>query len=165
MSTASDAAIGSIGAAAISGGRIVDDFYVRVDLVSSQQAGGRIDAACVKWWLEQSDEARAELIAKGKPLGEALDAFSFWLDSLSRKRPNEYTRIWGNGAAFDNVVLGNAYEMTGKRRPWRFWQDRCFRTVKDLSEVAEPRRKGTHHNALDDALHQARHLIRIRKSG
>ena len=25
----------------------------------------------------------------------------------------------------------------------------------------EPRRAGTHHDALDDALHQARHLIRI----
>ena len=44
----------------------------------------------------------------------------------------------------------------GGKAPWTFWQERDLRTLKGLSPDLRIERSGTHHNALDDALHQAR---------
>jgi hypothetical protein len=67
-------------------------------------------------------------------------------------------RLWGNGASFDNAILAHAYARCGATPPWKFWNDRCYRTVAALT--ATPRQQGgTHHNALDDARSQAEHLI------
>lgn len=79
--------------------------------------------------------------------------------------PREETRVWGNGAAFDNVILRRAYERTSResmKAPWPHWNDRCYRTIKGLyGHQVKIERTGTHHHALDDAASQARHLIRM----
>jgi exodeoxyribonuclease VIII len=70
--------------------------------------------------------------------------------------------LWGNGAVFDNTILGNAYFITGRKPPWNPWDDRCYRTVKALFKwIPADERQGTYHNALDDAMHQTKHLIKI----
>ena len=66
--------------------------------------------------------------------------------------------VWGNGATFDNVILSNAYKAAGMEQPWKFWDDRCYRTVKGLLPDIKIERLGTHHNAVYDAMSQARHL-------
>jgi len=48
-------------------------------------------------------------------------------------------------------------------RPWYFWNDRCYRTMKSLYPQIPMERDGVHHNALDDAISQARHLMAILK--
>lgn len=47
--------------------------------------------------------------------------------------------------------------------PWKFWNDRCYRTVS----AGFPRRQqtGTHHNALDDAISQTKHLLAYLPAG
>jgi hypothetical protein len=71
--------------------------------------------------------------------------------------------MWGNGAAFDNVVLRNAFERAHLTPPWNFRQDMCYRTIKTLfPDVEMPERVGKH-NALEDAKWQAQHLIAINK--
>ena len=71
--------------------------------------------------------------------------------------------VWGNGASFDNVILANAYEALGRRAPWQFWQDRCFRTVKSMYPKLELARLGTYHNALDDAKWQTEYLLALHR--
>jgi exodeoxyribonuclease VIII len=44
---------------------------------------------------------------------------------------------------------------------WEFWKDRCYRTIKNCYPDVPFDRRGTHHNALDDARSQALHLIAI----
>jgi len=78
---------------------------------------------------------------------------------MTARAPRENVRVWGNGAAFDNVILASAYRQANITQPWLFWNDRCYRTVKALSPAVTMQRNGTHHNALDDAESQARHLI------
>jgi hypothetical protein len=68
---------------------------------------------------------------------------------------------WGNGADFDLVILRSAFEAVDLDPPYAFHRVRCFRTVKSLFKVKKPERIGVHHNALDDALHQIRHLQEI----
>ena len=78
----------------------------------------------------------------------------------TRIEPVEPIRLLSrNGAAFDNVILASAYRRNGTRQPWQFLNDRCYRTMKAQYPAVKMQRNGTHHNAVDDAESQARHLI------
>lgn len=155
-----DAAIIAIGACQFdpATGDIAERCYLPVDLASSVAAGGIIDPSTVTWWLRQGDAARTELTRPALQIGSALDAFAVW---LARIGDPAKTEVWGNGAAFDNVILAGAYKRLGLAVPWRFFNDRCYRTIKSLHPAIKLDRAGTHHNALDDAESQARHLMAI----
>lgn len=73
-------------------------------------------------------------------------------------------RIWGNGADFDNVILASVYKRIGMEQPWLYRNNRCYRTLKALHPEIPIERVGTHHNAVDDAESQARHLLAIMRS-
>lgn len=159
MGTRPDAPIVSIGAVSFNSDGIVSEFYANVDLASSTNSGAVIDPNTVMWWMSQSDEARAALLVKEDEysLVGALSALSNWF-------PDEVAGVWGNGASFDNVILSESYLRAAVLRPWPFWKDRCYRTVKNMYPDVPMTRGGTHHNALDDARTQAEHLIAISKS-
>jgi hypothetical protein len=131
-------------------------FYMAITLESAVADGGVIDASTVMWWLQQSDEARKDICGAGLPIREVLAEFSGWLAAI-----NEDVKVWGNGAAFDNVILAQAYRRAGMPVPWPHWNDRCYRTMKALRPGIKMERTGTHHNALADATSQARHLRAI----
>lgn len=137
---------------------IGEKFYAAVDLASSVYWGGKIDASTVMWWLRQSDEARMALGRDGKDIGEALGLFADWLKGRGDR---QQIKVWGNGVDFDNVILSSAYHNMSHPVPWEWFNNRCYRTVKKLYPYVEIRRSGTHHNALDDAVSQAEHLIKI----
>ena len=116
-----------------------------------------MSADTVLWWMEQSKEARSALVKNPIPIGDALFDFSVWLT-----RHGDNVRVWGNGAAFDNVVLRAAYKNDNMKAPWSFRNDMCYRTMKNLHPgVVAGKREGTFHNAFDDAKHQAKHLVKI----
>ena len=138
--------------------QIGEKFYVVVNLESSVQCGGVIDASTVLWWMQQSDDARKAFESEGVHVAVALQQFSGWMENRATK---DEVRVWGNGAAFDNVILSSAYQANGLERPWQFWNDRCYRTIKALHPEVKMERSGTHHNAVDDAESQALHLMRL----
>jgi len=166
MGRGPDAAIVAIGAVEFglseSGAEVLGrSFYRVVDLDSSVHHGGVMDAETVLWWLGQGEAARRELIDRqAVNLPEALQEFACFIG-----QPGPQPYLWGNGAGFDNVILRRAYERLDVPPPWVHWHDRCFRTVRaENAHVPAPERRGTHHNALDDAMHQARHLMAIWRS-
>ena len=129
-------------------------FYRAVDLGSSVAAGLTVGQDTMLWWSKQSPEARRVFDDPARVrLPDALTDFSFWMKQLHGD-----TKVWGNGAAFDNAILSNAYARCGLPLPWDFWNDRCYRTVK-ARITAKPTRVGVYHNAVDDAETQARHLM------
>lgn len=148
------AAIVALGAVRFSAAGIEAEFYERIDLASCIGCGLVIEPATVLWWMRQSDEARAELAGPGLPLEAALDRFIRWLGGSE-------VRVWGNGAGFDCALVAEAYARIGRPVPWKFWNERCYRTIKADWPQVPMRREGTHHHALDDARDQARHLIAI----
>ena len=159
MGAGPNAAITAIGAVKFDPdkGEIVDTFYFKVNLESSVKQGGVIDASTVSWWLDQNEEARAEMQKKGKHILDGLYEFKGQIGSDAR--------IWGNGAAFDNVILRSAYERAQIIAPWDFWNDRCYRTVKTMFKQTPMVEKPTvAHHALADAEAQAKHLMLIAKT-
>lgn len=157
MSQKSNASIASIGAVKIQDGLIIDKFYCTVDIKSCKEIGLNIQKETVEWWSKQNPAALAELRKNNISIQDALSDFREWYGKKS-------LWTWSNGAGFDNVILENAYRAIGEDTPWKFYDSRCYRTVKAIINIEEEERQGTHHNALDDAVHQARHLIRILES-
>lgn len=153
MATSPNAAIISIGAVRFGSGQILDEFYQVVDLNSSLTVGLEIEADTLLWWMQQDDIARKQFLSGAKNISTVLDDFAAWL--------GQDAEVWGNGAAFDNVILTNAYKKCGKKRPWAYYNDRCYRTIKALYPNITLERAGTHHIAVDDSRHQAKHLMMI----
>lgn len=160
MGTTPDAPIVAIGACrfdeagALYGGNPYNSFYRKVSLQSAVDSGAYMDPETVIWWLQQEPDAQREIVSGEASLSDVLRDFAEWLGR------DEVLGVWGNGAAFDNVILAQSYRRVGQDVPWPFHLDRCYRTVKNFSDVPMDR-QGTHHNALDDAISQARHLVQI----
>ena len=133
------------------GDSILDRFYVAIEPESCVKRGLRMDADTILWWLHPDRAAaRNALLADERhDLQSALAGFSDWFGPGSLP-------VWGNGATFDNVILRNAYSVIDLDCPWSFWDDRCFRTLKNLAPaVFPPVNPVVAHHALDDAIFQA----------
>lgn len=165
LSTRPGGVIISIGATKFDeNGSYGEPFYTRIDPKSSMNAGFSIDADTILWWMRQSDEARADFQKESFHVSHALQKFAQWCDNEDAKERDNCNcaniELWGNGANFDNAILKAAYDKLNLEAPWDFWSDRCYRTMKAMyPHIKMPKRVGTHHNALDDAISQVNHLI------
>ena len=153
--TAANAPVISIGAVYFdrATGELGDKFDGRIDVADALRYG-KMSGDTFKWWLMQSQAARDELVS-GKHTAEfVLGKFDqFYCKPKS-------ARVWGNGASFDVTILDVAFpRILNKQPPWKFWDVRDCRTIKDLANSAgheyQGDRSGTHHGALDDAIFQA----------
>jgi hypothetical protein len=151
LGTKPGAVILSIGAVMFGPAGLGETFYAPVLLESCVNVGLNIDPGTVTWWMRQSDEARAAAFrADAAPVWQVLGDFFDWFNAQRAKHP------WCHGATFDVPILENAFEACNLAAPWAYWSVRDTRTLYDLAGVKVERAAGTHHNALDDAINQAR---------
>ncbi|EKS2824161.1 3'-5' exonuclease [Vibrio cholerae] len=167
MGNSSNAAIVAIGACFFepSTGEIGATFSRIISLESSQKCGC-IDASTVLWWMKQSSEARAVLNSpEAQNINLSLHEFREFVNSGSRQ-----PLVWGNGSSFDCVILKNTIiQCLGEQYvPWQFWNERDVRTMVDLGKNLlgfDPKRdmpfEGIRHDALSDAVHQAKYVSAI----
>jgi len=169
MGSNPDAPVVSIGAVFFepSTGETGPEFYQVVDLTSAMNFGAKPDASTILWWMKQSSEARSALLVEdAADLDVALTLFSEFLCGNAANGAKS-VQVWGNGATFDNVLLKQSYELVGGTAPWRFVNDRDVRTIVELGNAIgiNPRYdipfEGDKHNALADALHQAKYVSAI----
>ncbi len=157
MGSGVNSAIIALGAVAFDCTGVHSKFYEQVSLVSSVGIGLECDPSTIMWWMQQGDDARSAFKDNDKAghINAVLARFAKWFVDVGG------VEVWGNGAAFDNAILSNAYRKSGAVQPWKFWNDRCYRTIKSMNINISFDRIGTHHNAVDDAETQAVHLIKI----
>jgi hypothetical protein len=155
LDTKSTAVILSIGAVMFDKSGIGAEFYRTVDAQSAIDAGLSISGSTLLFWMKQSKEARKALFMNNVPLAQALEEFSTW---LSENSDPGAVKVWGNGSDFDNAMLQHAYSVCKLPVPWKFWNNRCYRTTCEVLNAASRKQEGTHHNALDDARSPAKHL-------
>lgn len=170
LGTGSNAVIASIGAVAFQFDPkrplIGDKFYaVTPDWDTQREKGRVITGNTVAWWLQQSESAirgilvSPDLSTPSDTMFSALGRFSNFVRQFDKPC------IWGNGADFDNVILGSMYDTYGLAKPWSYGRNRCYRTVNSAitlpPTIREVKRVGTHHNALDDAIYQTVRLLAI----
>lgn len=142
------ATIISIGAVEFGPGRLGETFYRSVDLESCQDAGLDIDAGTLDWWIRMDSDTQDQLMG-GDDLSTVLSDFSDWLTPVDE--------VWANSPSFDCEMLEAAYDAVDIQVPWEYYEERDFRTLKNLPVAADidQEHDGDEHDALDDAKHQA----------
>lgn len=157
LSTRADAVIVSIGAVKfdLDGGLEDPCFYTVCHL---DQPDRHMSPDTLGWWMTQTDDARAVFNDSNKMyLSDALLELINFIDHPQYK-------LWANGADFDIPIINHALGTQGLKTSVRHSNHRCYRTMKNLySQVPMPEFDGTRHNALADAIHQAKHLQAIYK--
>ena len=170
--TTADAGIISIGAVKfdLTSDKIGDEgFYASISLQSNLDYGLNINEDKMRWWMHpDQDKARGVFLEPKQGIDEALDNFRAWVtdhenDPVKQAIVMKDRRIWCNGANFDEPILSHALTHCRQPIPWKFWNVRCVRTYKTLPGAKDivVERQGVHHNALADALHQARLIQKI----
>lgn len=124
------------------------EFYLIIDIESSERAGLTISATTLKWWNDQ-----------GGPRQDGADEFhaamKFFKAFLDYSSPES---VWSWGSDFDLPILRALFKAAGLHWPLKYWTTRDARTVWDIANpgVIHPRAKG--HNALDDCRRQISQL-------
>jgi exodeoxyribonuclease VIII len=121
-----------------------------------------INGETVYWWMKQSDAARESVISSRVNfdtrfyITPVLVAFESFVRSAGM--PDE---VWSH-ATFDFVILKNAYKAAGLNSfPFNYQIARDIRTITAITGGAkfnEVKREGTHHDALDDCIYQAKYV-------
>lgn len=146
-------------------GALGQRIYQVFDLQDQIDAGLTISGSTLQWWMSQSDGARQ--VFNGPEFRHHLDdglvEFSVWLEGVRHtNNPDGELYLWGNGANFDNALLRAAAAKFDVDLSVSPFEDRCYRTLKNLFPDIKPGpRIGTHHNALDDAIFQAVHAVSL----
>lgn len=156
LGTAPNAPVIAIGAAFFdpSTGKLGGTFDAAIDLADAMRYG-RADGNTIKWWMGQSEAARKN-VTRGRHSAEKVWGMfhTFCLQNGDDVKP------WGNGSSFDISICEYAFgRVLDKATPWKFWNVRDCRTIKELADgivTFNEKLEGTAHTALDDAMHQAK---------
>lgn len=146
----------SIGAVMFNKESITHEFYRVLSIDDQLMKNREIDPGTIIWWMKQSDAARKvfQEIKSGQTKQALLD-FVDWFTHNSEK-----ASIWSNGANFDIPIMRSLLKDFEIPIPWKYWDEKCFRTLKPLipktNEVNMVK-----HNALWDARFQAQQLQKI----
>ncbi|MDQ8206197.1 3'-5' exoribonuclease [Coraliomargarita sp. SDUM461003] len=137
-------------------------FLLRVSIVDGLRLGLSVDSSTLEWWGQQSAVARAGL-ENGAVCVCVADLFERLGEFVDAYCDRDTVRVWTKGPGFDSAFLAVAARRVEKSLPWKFWNDRCVRTI--CEGVSAPKRgaDNVHHNALDDAIYQARWVRAARR--
>lgn len=136
-------------------GTLGDMFYANVH--GGHTYGLQRDPDTEKWWSEQAVEAQQALMSEPVFLPTALQRFSAWW--ASQDVDDVVAKFWANGPSFDEQILAACYRATSVDLPWHYRAPRDMRTICEAAGGVDLPFEGTEHNALHDAVHQAKCVI------
>lgn len=152
LATSANAYVLSIGAVAFNKDTHEIDAGVHFALAPNEQRRA-VSFSTVKWWLAQGKAAQEAAFAGSTPTTLALRQLGAYIGQNCTSK----CRVWANGPQFDLVILRSLCDDFNFQPPWHYRQERDFRTFTEGRDVtlAVPR-VGEAHNALDDAIWQAK---------
>lgn len=146
----------SIGAVVFDDYGIYEYFQADIDIESSKQFGFTVSQSTLDWWNQQDPIAK-NMAFSGK---ERVDLVLQKL--VDFYKDNGCTEIWSKGVLADIRWINNALDHFNIERPWEYYKEFCFRTLLKSVPRFEIPFAGVQHNALDDAIHQAKQFIYIK---
>ena len=136
---------------------IVDSFFEKIDQHSCLDLGCTVSVDTLLWWEEQSDAAKKAAFGGTTNIGYAMGML------VDFYKKYECAEIWSKGSIADIRWANNILDKLRLQKPWKFWEEMCFRTYLKYSPKVDFQPVGEAHNALDDAMNQAKHWIQINK--
>lgn len=160
LSERATAAVVSLGAVALDHNlRIVATFHTPID--AGMQSARHRCPRTIEWWRSQSLAAQGASLRAIGPLSprRALQEFVVF---VGQHADTKDVRLWGNGSGFDCSILEDLYNDHQIATPWHHRNERDLRTLLELYPQAQDVGvfEGEKHNALDDAMHEAKQLIK-----
>lgn len=146
----------SIGAVVFDDTQIHDYFEYFIDKETAIKEGFTVSQSTLDWWAQQDPDTRAYAFNGEGDIKEALYALVHFY------QVNGCTEIWSKGALADIRWINNALDHFGIERPWKYYKEFCFRTLLKTVPKFDFPFVGMQHNALDDAIHQAKQFIHIK---
>lgn len=151
-------------------GEIGEIFDKKIDIASQVNSSNRkIDARTLKWWTEQSNDAKKNIFGCDNPycLSDALSSFKHFYRSCDNSEYSDddsrTVTLWGNGSIFDLGILQHAFETDTEEEkiPWKFWAVNDVRTIVALNPSIKKNCMfdGTQHCAVDDCKHEIKYLV------
>jgi len=124
---------------------------LKLDIDAQNDLGRTTSDDTIEWWSKQNPQTQQKAFdLEGRtPLAEAISKFHKFVWNSDR--------VWSQGC-FDIVIIEDLYRMVGRTPPWNYWQIRDSRTLFDFVDGNLDRSK--HHDAMEDALEQARAVQR-----
>lgn len=145
LGTSPYAVVTAIGLVYFDEDKILDERYWAVDMTS--QPDRDISPQTVKWWLEQSKEAQDAMLKSAV----TAEAACLGIQAFYKRG----TPCWAKGSTFDHTIIQSLFESLNLKNPIHHREQWCMRGLMKITNTPPPKREGTHHNALDDAKHQA----------
>lgn len=139
-------------------GTIGSTFYMAMDIQDQMTKGRTISASTLKWWFGQSDAAKKVFHEQALPPVKVLNTMLHWMNV---NVPSKKDRVvWGNGSSFDISIMENIFKDYTIGVPWNYSGINDLRTFKrHVAKDAPLEFQGVAHNALDDAINQAKYVI------
>jgi hypothetical protein len=139
-------------------------FHQRLPIEEQIKNGRTISAGTLEWWFDQLANGAPNPTSGDEPKSvrnTLLDFNKFMAAALA-----EGGTVWYRGPHFDYVLLDSLYQSANATNPVPFFKVRDQRTFCAsekyiiLHDDTLAREK---HNAVDDAIWQARHIIQVSK--
>lgn len=156
-------AVLSLGAVLFTSKEVIAETYI-VPSLKSQLSGNKraVDADTVAWWMKQDVYAKKvfeEAMQSPLTIAGFCSDFSVFIDKHAGRSD---IVAWSNGAGFDVPIMEHIMHSVGLEVPWKFWNIRCYRTLKYLFPIENAvAKQSVKHNALDDARFQANCVMKF----
>lgn len=123
------------------------------------QLCGTVSLDTVRWWFDQKPEALSALV---NGLRNSAIAFDMALRQLAHfAAQHSVKQVWSHGGSFDLPIIRHHSAHHDIKMPWKYWDERCTRTLYAIKGKPTVQREGTHHSAMDDAVHQAQCVMEV----
>lgn len=161
LATTSDAVVLSIGAVEFEPftGRILSEFYHILRL--EDQSHRKISPDTIIWWFNNvNDKSKGVFTEEHKtPVRNALLYLSNFLG-------DDKKAIWACDPDFDCAILANLYTEYNLPCPWRYYEPRSVRTVREIATLHNIllEKSSTAHNALDDCKEQVKDVAKFNRA-
>ncbi len=132
----------------------LDTFYETISHKDSLSEGFTDNAETLAWWDKQRPDIQQEAFSGTRSVRGVLKTVSHYLAEIGEPKN---IILWGNGKDFDNVILAHAFKHLGIKQPWHYKNKRCYRELDAYFPMWSKGSIKDAHNALQDALAQARH--------
>lgn len=124
------------------------------------EISGTVSMDTLLWWLSQKPEAIGKLVVGLK--GENAIPIDMALRQLAAFANNHKCKeVWSHGGSFDLPIIRYHSDRHHIPMPWKYWDERCTRTLYPFKGKPTIQREGTHHSAMDDAVHQAKCVMEV----
>lgn len=161
LDTIDSAVVISFGAVIFNKRSILEKYYTPLHIFPQLIKGRTISQDTLDFWKQQDDAAQNI----GVSVRSNQTSLQLFINLATHYEALGEIKVWGKGPHFDVTIIESLMRDYKLKPPWKFWNIRDVRTFMDYVPTKDLKLEGTKHNALDDALYQAKIIQKSLKKG